>query len=365
MRQCERTACLHSGESLSMYGLFRRCAAFAILAVLAGPDFPVQCASPPGAAEESQQAAKTVKETGSQPEPESWMLRYRFQEKDLLYFRRQSRSTLRVSARDVTQMLRESRDTYKHFRVVSVDDEGTAVLEPVIDRTIMQARSDDGEPIVWDSRSTQPVPKRFQVVAGNVGRPVVRVRYRTNGKVEEVLPVDRTQQPLGQDLSAYGFLVRLPDDAVSAGESWNDDFDVQVSAEPQLSRKLHKAIPIRRVYTLKNVEENIALIAFRTFVQKPVRDPIIEAQLISRSLAGTVKFDIRRGLILEWASAGSGEVYNPYGSSSSLQSSLNSVERYLQTDQAPLKPVLSVSGRRNSPRPNTPAVALPPGRRRL
>ena len=340
-----------------------------LLAIFVGQEVPPSSAASPPPAKTDQQTADSTQETSAeverQSEPASWMLRYQFRENDLVYFRRRSRSTMRVSARDVTQLLRESRETYKHYRVVTVDNAGSAVLEPVIDRTIMHARSDEDEPIVWDSRSKQAVPRRFQVVAEKIGRPVVRVRYRSNGKVEEALPVDGAEQKLNPDLASYGFLVRLPDRPVSVGDSWNDDFHVQVSAEPELSRKLQKEIPIRRIYTLKKVQGSIAEIVFRTFVQKPVRDPIIKAQLVSRSLTGTVRFDTSRGLILEWTSVGAGQVFNPYGSSSSLESSFSSVERYLTKDQARQKPALSVTVPGAAPKTNVPGVALPPGRKRL
>lgn len=292
----------------------------------------------------------------SSPQVVSWKLQYRFRHGAVVHFHTKSRSNLQVRAREVSQLLRESRETYKHYRVVAVNKDGSAVLEPMIDRAIMQARADDSRPIVWDSRSKAKVPMRFQTVARNVGRPVVRVRYKSNGEVEEVLPISGSKDELKPDAASYGFLVRLPDEAVSIGDSWNDDFATRVTANPEVSRKLQKEVEIRRVYTLKKVKDGVAEIGFDTFVKKLIRDPAIKAQLISRSLTGTVKFDLKRGLILEWASAGSGEVFNPYGSSSYLQSSLSSVEKFVANPQPLRKPVVSTGA---------PGAAPPPGLRRF
>ena len=309
-------------------------------------------------------------EAAATPDTPSWTLQYRFRKGQTFHFRARSNSTMKVSAAGITQVLQENRETYKHFQVVSVNEDGSAVLEPMIDRTIMKARSDGKPWIVWDSRSTQKVPTRFQTVAKNIGKPTVRVRYKPDGEVEEVVTApgsdeakERTKRPvkrngkkekdLNADKSSYAFLVRLPDQPVQIGDSWADDFVVQVSAQPTLARKLKKDIDIRRIYKLQKVENGIAEIAFDTFVKKPIRDPIIEAQLISRSLSGTVKFELKRGIILDWASAGSGEVHNPYGNSTFIRSGLSSREVYSSKPLASLKPVIA-SG--------PPSAAGPPRR---
>lgn len=295
----------------------------------------------------------------------TWTLQYQFRQGEFLHFHAKSESSMRVSAREVRQTLREKRETFKHYRVVAVDKDGSAVLEPVIDRAIMQARSDNDEAIIWDSRSKATVPKRFQPVAETVGKPKVRVRYKPNGEVEEVLPIDGKKDDLNPDTSSYGFLVRLPNKPVAVGESWSDDFVVQVSPEPDLSRKLRKDVDIRRTYTLTKVEDGVAKITFSTSVKKPIRNPIIEAQLISRSLTGSVDFELKRGLILKWSSVGSGQVFEPYGSSTLLESSLASVERFASKSEAFRKPVASNQPQSVASEPGRPGVALPPGQRKF
>jgi hypothetical protein len=304
----------------------------------------------------------TEKAEASSATTPTWKLQYQFRQGEFFHFQAKSESTMRVSARGVSQTLREKRETYKHFRVVAVDKDGSAVLEPVIDRAIMQARSDNDEAILWDSRSKATVPMRFQPVAESVGKPKVRVRYKSNGEVEEVLPVGGKKEDLNPDTSSYGFLVRLPDEPVAIGESWNDDFVVKVSPEPDLSRKLRMDVEIRRIYTLKKVANGVATIAFHTSVKKPIREPIIKAQLISRSLTGTVDFELKRGLILKWASVGSGQVISPYGSGTMLESSLASVERFATKSAAFRKPVASNQPPSVASEPGRVGVNLPPGR---
>lgn len=324
-----------------------------VLALFAGP-------SAVSAADRADSAEK--------PQPTKapgWALKYRFRKGDVFHFHARSNSRMEVTARDITQVLYETRESFKHYRVVEVKKDGSAILQPMIDRAIMKARSDDNPWIIWDSRSSQQVPRRFQNVSKGIGTPTVRVHYSPTGEILEVKATPdketkKTTRPLprpgeeeadpNDDKSSYAFLVRLPDEPVVVGESWDDDFIVEVSPEPDLSRKLRKDIDIRRTYTLDNVKNGIAEISFKTFVKKRINDPIIQVQLISRSLTGKVRFDVKRGLILDWSSAGSGEVFNPYGNSSHVESSLQSREVYSTRSLSSSKPVIA-SGPRGAAGP--------------
>lgn len=293
------------------------------------------------------------------PQPttaQAWTLKYRFRKGDVFHFHARSNSRMEVSARDITQVLHESRESFKHYRVVEVKEDGSAILQPMIDRAIMKARSDDNPWIIWDSRSSRQVPRRFQNVSKGIGTPTVQVHYSPTGKIldvktladkeekESTRPRPRpgeTEADPNDDKSSYAFLVKLPDEPVAVGESWDDDFVVEVSPEPDLSRKLRKDVDIRRTYTLDRIKDGIAEISFKTFVKKQINDPIIRVQLISRSLSGKVRFDVKRGLILDWSSAGSGEVFNPYGNSSHVESALQSREVYSTRSLSALKPVIA------------------------
>jgi len=299
-------------------------------------------------------------DTGAKPQSTAtatWALKYKFRKGDVFHFHAKSNSRMEVTAREITQVLNETRESFKHYRVVEVKKDGSAILQPMIDRAIMKARSDDKPWIIWDSRSSRQVPRRFQNVAKGIGTPTVQVHYSPTGEILDVKAIsdkatNATKKPTRQrpgekeadpndDKSSYAFLVKLPEKPLGVGESWDDDFVVEVSPEPDLSRKLRKDVDVRRTYTLDKVKNGIAEISFKTFVKKRINDPIIQVQLISRSLTGKVRFDMKRGLILNWSSAGSGEVFNPYGNSSHVESSLQSREVYSTRSLSSSKPVIA------------------------
>lgn len=272
-------------------------------------------------ADENQPAAQTDSST----DPTEYHLRYKFAPGEFLHYETESSSTMTVAAGQFSQVLKESRQTQKHLRVVTVDATGNVVLEPVIDHAIMSAQADDGKPVIYDSESKVLPPKQFSEVAGTIGKASIRVRYDATGKIDEVLPIPGLEGKLSKDESTHAFLVVLPDKPAKIGFSWNDDFEVLVS----INRTLSKPITIRRRYTLEEVTDGIAQIDFRTYPMSIVNEPQLQAQLIQRSISGRVKFDIESGKIIEWSSNGTGQVFNAFGPTSAMQASSKSVERYV------------------------------------
>jgi hypothetical protein len=258
-------------------------------------------------------------------ESTTYDLRYKFKRGEFLHYETESSSTMTVQASQFKQVLKETRQTQKHLRVVTVDSQGNVVLEPVLDHVVMSAQADNGRPLVFDSESKTRVPKRFAEVAAIVGKSIVRVRYKPNGKMDEVLPIPGLEDKLPKDESTHAFLVVLPDEPVAVGASWNDDFDVMVS----ITRTLHKKITIRRRYAFEKVDGGIAQITFRTYPISVVKEPQLQAQLIQRSLSGRVKFDIDQGKIVEWSSRGNGQVFNAFGPTSAMKATSKSIEKYV------------------------------------
>ncbi len=255
------------------------------------------------------------------------LLRYRFERGQFVHYEVASKSKMILQAKQEVQTISEKRSTRKHYRVVSVDEDGNAVLEPVIDHVVMEAQSDGQEPIVFDSDSTEPVPSQFSKVSETVGRALVRVRYTPRGEVDEVLRVTADARGMSQDEEAHKFLIAFPEAEIAPGETWDDDFTVKVAVAGDFKKPLHKPVTIRRRYTLESIDGDVAKISFATYPLSVDRDPQIRMQLVQRSLNGDVEFDLKKGVIRKWTSSGSGQVFNPFGPSSSAQASSSNVER--------------------------------------
>ena len=264
------------------------------------------------------------------------LLRYHFERGQFVHYEVASKSKMILQAKQEVQTISEKRSTRKHYRVVSVDEGGNAVLEPVIDHVVMEAQSDNEDPIVFDSDSPEPVPSQFTTVSETVGRVQVRVRYSPSGEVDEVLPVKADRTSKSTDEESHKFLITFPEEAIALGESWDDDFTVKVSIAGEFKKPLYKSVTIRRRYTLDSVDGDIARISFATYPLSVDRDPQVEMQLVQRSLTGDVEFDLKKGVIRKWSSSGSGQVFNVFGPRSSAQASSSNIER-LVTSARPRK----------------------------
>jgi hypothetical protein len=265
--------------------------------------------------------ASADSDSASQPDStdQAVLLRYHFERGQFVHYEVASKSKMILQAKQEVQTISEKRSTRKHYRVVSVDENGNAVLEPVIDHVVMEAQSDNEDPIVFDSDSPEPVPSQFTTVSETVGR--VQVRVRSSKSTDE---------------ESHKFLITFPEEAIALGESWDDDFTVKVSIAVEFKKPLYKTVTIRRRYTLDSVDGDIARISFATYPLSVDRDPQVEMQLVQRSLTGDVEFDLKKGVIRKWSSSGSGQVFNVFGPRSSAQASSSNIER-LVTSARPRK----------------------------
>ena len=295
-------------------------------------------AAKPVEAKETSSEVATDQTTDSETvqTPPGILLRYQFKKGQYVHYEEDSRSEMTLMAREQTQSTRENRRTNKHFRVIAVDENGSAVVEPVIDRVQMEVRNDDDPAVTYDSANKRTTSKDFDKVEETIGKPSLRIRYSANGTVEQLLPLVplNKEQQTTDDQEKQNFLIAFPEEAIAPGETWTDNYMIDVSVDGDLTKPLKKRVTVRRTYTLKEISGDVASIHFRIFPLAVERDPQIQAQLIHHSRFGTVEFDTKRGIILEWQSSGSGHVFNAFGPSSSMKALSTTTERYVSSPSA-------------------------------
>jgi hypothetical protein len=118
-----------------------------------------------------------VSGTGADSNPE-YMLVYRFEPNQSVYYEVKHSQTQRVQKTRESQTVTNEVLTRRHFRVVSVDSEKNALLETTIDRIQLSAGAEGEDPIEYDSASGQPVPPEFGGIAKTVGHPLAKVQAR-------------------------------------------------------------------------------------------------------------------------------------------------------------------------------------------
>lgn len=225
------------------------------------------------------------------------LLRYKFQPNQAVHFDYSQEMTMHVQKKEFKQKIESQTSTAKHLRVISVDSEGTALLEPVIDRVRMSSREDDGVPTSFDSDDgPEKCPAAFRPLLQSVGQPKLRIKFSALGHVVSVDGIN-DGKPVAEQLQkdpSLNFLIVLPESPVKVGDTWKDDFEVDV----QIDKTLKQGIKLRREYRLAKIDGSNVEIELRMGAITPIRDPAVELQLSSRLLSGTIVFDREQGQIV-------------------------------------------------------------------
>ncbi len=222
-------------------------------------------------------------------------LRYQFAADQVLHYEVQNTSIYDVQVGGVADSVDHQTTSTKRYRVASTDPAGAADLEVTIERVHLVANN-QGEKIEWTSDSPDPAPAAFRGMRETIGKPLGTVRLSPQGKVVDVELAGAGANAAQTREAHLDVLPLLPEQPVAVGETWKEDFSIDVIIEgPPFKRP----IQMQRLYTLRSVENGIATIDEQTVVMTPILDPELEGQLIQRTPAGTCTIDLERGYLVK------------------------------------------------------------------
>ena len=241
-----------------------------------------------------------VQLTAQETKP-TYRLVYKFRANQFAHYNESFKATMRIQKGEIVQTSKNATFSRKHFRVVSVERDGSAVLEPVLDRVRMTTRFDENPPNEFDSdkkkaddeENTHPA---FAQTRKAVGRPQARLKVSANGTLLRTIPLRGAvvAKPT-KGKPQQSFLVILPNQAIRIGHAWSEDpYEVQVA----VAVGVRKNVKLKRRYKLLSVEGNLATIESKVVMLTPVKDPKALMQLIQKRPWGELVFDMERGLIV-------------------------------------------------------------------
>ncbi len=284
-------------------------------------------------------------------------LRYKFAVNQQTYYSVNHVMKITTQKDQTSETAQNESDTVRHFRVVSVEADGSAILELMIDRVKMSARFGENDPITYDSAgkpaakppakpdeedsiafdstSPAPPPPLFKNIVETIGKPTARIKVSPTGEMLDVVRMNApAPNPAAPEVAdndpSNNFLVILPAKAVKPGDTWSDKIDVRVA----LSKALTQNITILRKYELVSVKDSVATIATDSTVITPIRDPQINGQLIQRTPEGTVRFDIAQGQILSREMKLNKTEIGVFGDNSSMRAVSTRVEKLVTREAA-------------------------------
>lgn len=260
------------------------------------------------------------------------LLAFKFHAGQFLHYAGSSKVQYNTQLEENTFVSSQSNETGTHVRVVSVDEQGLALIEPVLDRTRMTAQMPDKKAVVFDSKNDDQSLPQFQAIRDSIGKSVARFQVSPAGKLVKAIIVDKTAPKALLDAAEkletrFPFLVVLPENPVSVGEKWREDYNVVV-----VNEGLKQSVPMRRIYELTAIADGVARIKFRTLVLTPLNEPELEKQIIQQTPTGTIDFDVQRGLVRSYASTINRSTINAFGPRSLLQVTGESTEKLVTAD---------------------------------
>lgn len=277
-------------------------------------------------------AVCTAQEVAESP----YRLAYRFQAGEFLHYEMEDRAevvTQNGGTKDKFGQPLESKSIQqtqllKSYRVVTVDEDGEAVLEPIIEKVRMSSQSGNNPLISFDSTKDESPPKEFEKIAGTIGRALSRFTVSASGKLLKVkMLVDDVPKSFSDAAEkadpAINFLIVFPEKAINVGDKWSEKYNTSVS----IATGLNRTVPLIRNYELVKVEDHVATIRYRTSLLAAIHDPEILTQLVQQTPRGAVEFDLNEGKIIHRSLEINNKVHEAFGPQTLLQARGESVER--------------------------------------
>lgn len=275
-----------------------------------------------------------------------YVLAYKFQPGEVVRYETVQNAKFVSQFQGIVETATNKTETKKTYRVIKVNEDGSANLELVIEWVRMKADFGGGAvPTEFDSKD--PAAKsqaRFKDVLRNVGKPQARLIVAPNGQVLKVQEMELvTPSPIGVNnvqmknmtgRDDFNFLTVFPTKPIKVGESWSEESKILVSVEDNLK----KPLDARRDYTLKSVDGAIATVAFKTVILNPIKDNNIAIQLIQRETYGKLAFDMEKGVVISRTVESDKSVINPAGNNTAMHSTSHTLER-LMTETAAISDI--------------------------
>jgi len=228
---------------------------------------------------------------------EKYVFRYKFQPDDVLQWEVRAlvdQLTTRGPYRENSKTISIST---KIWKVLEVDENGTALLEYSIKDVDMGSRiSQDTnvEERKYNSKTDEIPPVEFLDVAELLGQPIAHFTINNQGEI-----ITRTQKAkvavtmqFGETAEENHITIPMPKHAIGVGDTWDYSREIVI---PQPNGTVKK-ISVSECYTLEKVQNGIATFGFKTYVITPLHDDKeTDWALRTKTRNGTIQFDMIKG----------------------------------------------------------------------
>ncbi len=230
-------------------------------------------------------------EESSDKEASKYTLRYKFKAGETLRWEVVHRALIKATVSGTTDSEEMVTKSVKVWQVKEVKDDGTAVFENMVESVDMRQKRTGRQEVRYNSKTDKEAPPEYATVPESVGVRLSTITLSANGDV-----VARKKEKVGAGArnEEGEITVPFPKEPIAVGKSWSFPHEITVPLE----NGTIKTVKTEQKFTLEEVKTGIATIGVVTVILTPINDPVVEAQLIQRQSAGTVRFDIDAGRVI-------------------------------------------------------------------
>jgi len=275
------------------------------------------------AGDSSGQGPLLVAERPAKTSIKKYDLQYKVSRGDVLRYDVTHQASISGTSDKTTQTAEAKTDSIKVWKVTDILPSGDIEFMNVCERVHMVNQLPDHKATEYDSTRDKTAPPGFEDTAKAVGVPLSTMKITTHGKVLN-REVKVHNQGANEDAP---IVLRLPDNPVEIGDTWDEPFEVKVS----LPKGLSKTVKTRWHHKLADVKNGIATIEVTYQVLSPT-DAGVELELVQRMMTGQVQFDIEKGRVQSQKMAVDKRIIGFAGPTSSMQYIMKMEEKLLKDE---------------------------------
>lgn len=235
------------------------------------------------------QTARSRTQNAAIEEGKPILLRYHFKMGQELRWNVLQSQKIITSIQGMTKTIETTSWSTKLWKVVKLDEDGSATFEYSVDDVRMKQSQTDDEDAQYDSRQDPEIPLKFSNLEGMIGVPLAHLTINMRGETNKKVAL-RSYGAAGEE---NRITIPLPEQPIAVGEYWDVDIPIEL---PQSDGKLKK-IRSRQRFTLESFKTGLARISFVSQVLTPL-DPSEQAKIIDRYSSGRVVLDLDAGQLV-------------------------------------------------------------------
>ena len=208
-----------------------------------------------------------------------YLLKYKFKKGEVLRWRVEQVFSTETRGNKLKTTANNRTVSTRKWEVKKIFENGNVLIVYSIEERADWVKISGQPEVFYDSRRSTKIPPRYADVAAKVGVPLATAELDPFGNVIEKKATYRDMK-----LGMGGFAASFPKRALAIGEEWTQNAPIQVRIESGGV----KHVKTRKVYKLKSVKDEVALITMRTEVLTPVESPRIQQQIMQQINFGKI-----------------------------------------------------------------------------